>query len=111
MIATNYCVVVSYQDKMRNFHRAAFLEDEVAVLDRVVAKAVARAEGMSKSFDHDVARQRMLEARHAGDEVAVAKASGFTGNACTNPQCGSFNVRRTGTCETCQDCGNNAGCG
>jgi hypothetical protein len=107
MIATNYCVVVSYQDKMRNFHRAAFLEDEVAVLDRVVAKAVARAEGMSK-----VVEPKPSPSTAAPQNTAeIARASGFTGNACTNPQCGSFNVRRTGTCETCQDCGNNAGCG
>jgi hypothetical protein len=101
--AVNYCVVVAYQDKMRNFHRVAFMEEEVAVLDRVVSKAIARAEGMSKAT---------IEPKPAPQNSAeIARASGFTGNACTNPQCGSFNVRRTGTCETCQDCGNNAGCG
>jgi ribonucleoside-diphosphate reductase alpha chain len=39
----------------------------------------------------------------------IARNSGFTGNACE--QCGSFNLRRTGTCETCEDCGWNKGCG
>lgn len=31
-----------------------------------------------------------------------------TGAACG--ECGSFNVIRTGTCATCQDCGRNEGC-
>ncbi len=33
---------------------------------------------------------------------------GFTGNFC--PDCGSARMIRTGTCETCQDCGANTGC-
>lgn len=32
-----------------------------------------------------------------------------TGEAC--PKCGSFQMVRTGACITCQDCGENSGCG
>jgi hypothetical protein len=32
-----------------------------------------------------------------------------TGNACR--KCGGANLIRTGTCVTCQDCGDNEGCG
>jgi len=32
-----------------------------------------------------------------------------TGEACD--MCGGFNIVRTGTCKTCQDCGDNSGCG
>jgi ribonucleoside-diphosphate reductase alpha chain len=41
--------------------------------------------------------------------VEQAKATGKTGDIC--PTCGSFNMVRTGSCVTCQDCGNNSGCG
>ncbi len=34
--------------------------------------------------------------------------SGFTGNFC--PDCGSARMVRSGTCETCQECGANTGC-
>ena len=33
----------------------------------------------------------------------------LTGNFCK--ACGGMNVVRTGSCETCQDCGDNSGCG
>ena len=34
---------------------------------------------------------------------------GYTGSICD--QCGGMRMRRTGTCETCMDCGNAGGCG
>jgi hypothetical protein len=39
----------------------------------------------------------------------IAREQGFTGNPCQ--QCGGLRLKRSGTCETCQDCGWNAGCG
>lgn len=36
-------------------------------------------------------------------------SSAYTGDACD--VCGSFSVRRTGPCVTCDDCGTNSGCG
>jgi len=38
-----------------------------------------------------------------------AKSHGFTGDMCN--ECGSFSMRRTGACLTCQECGSNTGCG
>lgn len=38
-----------------------------------------------------------------------ARAGGFTGDPCT--ACGSLAVVRSGTCQTCQDCGTQTGCG
>ncbi len=35
--------------------------------------------------------------------------SGYTGDVCS--VCGSLRMRRTGTCSTCDDCGDNSGCG
>ncbi len=39
---------------------------------------------------------------------ASAKASGFSGDACTN--CGNFTMMRAGTCLTCVSCGSTTGC-
>lgn len=36
-------------------------------------------------------------------------SGGYTGSICD--QCGSARMRRTGTCETCLDCGAAGGCG
>ena len=33
---------------------------------------------------------------------------GYTGDACSN--CGSFRMRRSGTCATCEECGSTTGC-
>jgi hypothetical protein len=35
--------------------------------------------------------------------------SGYTGNICD--ACGGLRMRRAGTCEVCDDCGNAGGCG
>jgi ribonucleoside-diphosphate reductase alpha chain len=42
-------------------------------------------------------------------KLTVHSGSGYTGSICD--QCGSLRMRRTGTCETCMDCGNAGGCG
>jgi hypothetical protein len=38
-----------------------------------------------------------------------ARASGYSGDTCH--KCGSLKVIRTGTCGTCQDCGESTSCG
>ncbi len=42
-------------------------------------------------------------------KLTVHSGGGYTGSICD--QCGSARMRRTGTCETCMDCGNAGGCG
>lgn len=37
----------------------------------------------------------------------IAARSGYSGNSCRD--CGSFSMRRTGTCETCDGCGSTSG--
>jgi hypothetical protein len=41
-------------------------------------------------------------------ERQAAFAQGFTGDACHD--CGSVQMKRTGTCSTCQTCGATTGC-
>jgi hypothetical protein len=45
----------------------------------------------------------------AGDLVSVGPPPAPSGNVCAD--CGSANLIRAGTCETCRDCGWNPGCG
>lgn len=40
--------------------------------------------------------------------VPRGRAGGFTGSQCST--CGSFAMVRSGTCETCQECGSTSGC-
>ncbi len=41
-------------------------------------------------------------------EQGKAGTGGFTGSCCAT--CGSSRMVRSGTCETCQECGSNSGC-
>ncbi|KQP50804.1 hypothetical protein ASG40_12805 [Methylobacterium sp. Leaf399] len=52
-----------------------------------------------------------VQAPAAGTPPAheIARSRGFTGDACGT--CGSFAMRRAGTCLTCQACGSTTGCG
>jgi hypothetical protein len=45
-------------------------------------------------------------ARVVARREAVAK--GYTGSTCTH--CGGFNVRQSGVCTVCADCGTSGGC-
>lgn len=41
-------------------------------------------------------------------QTEMARVSGFTGDSCTG--CGSFSMRRNGTCLLCTACGSTTGC-
>lgn len=45
---------------------------------------------------------------HAAAGKAQSKGKGYSGDACD--QCGSFKMRRNGTCLLCDDCGATSGC-
>jgi ribonucleoside-diphosphate reductase alpha chain len=44
----------------------------------------------------------------APTKIAIAKQQGFTGSMCSG--CGSFKMKRNGSCEVCLDCGATSGC-
>lgn len=44
----------------------------------------------------------------APSKIAIAKQQGFTGSMCSG--CGSFKMKRNGSCEVCLDCGATSGC-
>lgn len=49
-------------------------------------------------------------AKKKKNEQNEARAAGYTGEMCQNPTCGSFKVRRNGTCLICDECGQTTGC-
>lgn len=38
------------------------------------------------------------------------RSMGYTGDMCTNPDCGSMRMRHNGTCLVCEACGQSSGC-
>ena len=44
----------------------------------------------------------------APSKIEIAKQQGFTGSMCSG--CGSFKMKRNGSCEVCLDCGATSGC-
>ncbi|KAA2237791.1 hypothetical protein [Salinarimonas soli] len=80
--------------------------------DEALAIAQVTADAGGGAIDPQAAAPREARPSAAPSTAptrASARAQGFTGDACT--VCGSFTLVRTGTCVTCQSCGNNAGCG
>ncbi len=49
-----------------------------------------------------------LPTQTAAQATALARAKGYTGTMCDG--CGSFNMKRNGACEVCDDCGHTGGC-
>lgn len=51
---------------------------------------------------------RKEPSRDVSDVRSWSVASGYTGDACT--RCGSFTLRRKGTCLSCDSCAHSSGC-
>src|SRR3954462_4319269 len=90
---------------IRSFHAAALQQGSVEYINQVIVHQLEKVRALERK--PDVTQPPMTESTLTQSEIA--RHSGFTGNACE--QCGGFNLRRTGTCETCEDCGWNKGCG
>jgi hypothetical protein len=89
---------------LRSFHAAALHQGNVEYINQVIVHQLEKARALERKVDvPPVSTVSTLT------QSEIARHSGFTGNACE--QCGGFNLRRTGTCETCEDCGWNKGCG
>jgi ribonucleoside-diphosphate reductase alpha chain len=54
------------------------------------------------------AEDHHVSATDSDDPQAQAKLQGFTGSMCSG--CGSFKMKRNGSCELCLDCGATSGC-
>ncbi len=67
--------------------------------------------GPMRSLALDLPPGKLVNAdtNHAQAAKEQARQSGYTGDACT--ACGGMNVKRTGTCTVCENCGSSGGCG
>lgn len=52
--------------------------------------------------------QAVSDVEHSTDKISNAKLQGYTGSMCGG--CGSFKLKRNGSCEVCLDCGATSGC-
>jgi hypothetical protein len=52
--------------------------------------------------------EMITEDPNRATQIKLAKASGFTEDQCS--KCGSFKMKRNGTCLLCTDCGETSGC-
>lgn len=114
-----YCITVYDETDqiLRTFQRAALTDRQRQVIDGIVLEQLVRVTAMSSlppTHGTAVAFETLMPpaiAKNASTmtQGEMAKASGFTGGVCE--QCGGFELVRTGTCETCQSCGWNKGCG
>src|SRR3989344_1331276 len=109
------------KEKAKYFHNAELVEmaystgtksrDAFAmrlpVLDEGAQVPMDMAKIVSDETTH--ALEKAVEnATTAPDKIEVARQQGYTGSMCSG--CGSFKVKRNGSCEACLDCGATSGC-
>lgn len=64
----------------------------------------------TKQFRALFAEMEPVNQASVGEIVALPEIKqGYSGNVCG--RCGGLRMKRTGTCVTCEDCGENEGCG
>ena len=69
------------------------------------------SEAMSSAVEEKTASETekaVANVAVAPTKIALAKQQGFTGSMCSG--CGSFKMKRNGSCEVCLDCGATSGC-
>jgi ribonucleoside-diphosphate reductase alpha chain len=73
-----------------------------------VACGAAATGSFRALFSEMLHMEAELEQSIEEDRREEASRSGYTGDACD--MCGSFKMRRNGTCQVCDDCGTTSGC-
>jgi hypothetical protein len=107
-------LIVYDGQQLRCFHLEALPDAHRQALRVIAAQAVARVNALSVTVGASAVRavepviisptERLeLEAK----QRTLARAQGFTGNQCD--RCQQMTMVQTGTCETCQSCGNTSG--
>ncbi|MBM3227626.1 adenosylcobalamin-dependent ribonucleoside-diphosphate reductase [Candidatus Peribacteria bacterium] len=74
-------------------------------------KGVACSEQLAAKVQEKTAvetEKAVADVAIAPTKIALAKQQGFTGSMCSG--CGSFKMKRNGSCEVCLDCGATSGC-
>ena len=104
------------RDKAKRFHNSELVDksysegtkskDAFAMRLPIVDEgASVHSAGMPSTFKEELTDATVESAQ---TKLEQAKLQGFTGSACSG--CGSFKMKRNGSCEVCLDCGATSGC-
>jgi ribonucleoside-diphosphate reductase alpha chain len=113
------------RDKAKHFHNADLVdmayESGTKSREAFAMRLPVVDEGASALFTTPIARataveektlaeveKAVLDVSAAPSKIQLAKQQGFTGSMCSG--CGSFKMKRNGSCEVCLDCGATSGC-
>ncbi|WP_420604719.1 hypothetical protein [Methylobacterium sp.] len=103
MTAIAYAIVVTDGTSLRTIHPVA-LGPDAADVERII-----RAFLFGDEAPRPPPKPSLVSETVTLTQREIATTQGFTGDAC--PLCGSFMMKRAGTCLTCQACGSTTGCG
>lgn len=113
--SVSYVIVVSDGVSIRTLHPPA-LGRHRTVIEAAVASMIAGDFGdaphaPAPAREGDIlppaGRPQPAPVSPTMTQGEIASVSGYSGNACRD--CGSFAMKRTGTCETCEVCGSTSG--
>lgn len=97
----NYPFVICVSDGvvMRTLQRPAFSPTDLAALDALLQRTL---------FGNQAPPVIVPPPSKPITVQEVARQQGYSGNPCD--VCGSFKMRRNGTCQVCEGCGTTTGC-
>jgi ribonucleoside-diphosphate reductase alpha chain len=105
------------KERAKKFHNGELVDQAYAVGSKSKEAFAMRLpivdEGSPVPMDLSVGLEQSAHAEPAAtvtttDKTAQAKLQGYTGSMCGG--CGSFKMKRNGSCEVCLDCGATSGC-
>jgi hypothetical protein len=101
------CVIINTPENVRLHNTGATILRHVPDADYYLLDAPAAATGCFRALEHEIELIPPAERNLRELSGVPRKGMIFTGDICT--RCGGSNVVQTGTCRTCQDCGENSG--
>ena len=106
MKPTDYMIVADISGMMRVIGARAMTDNERAAVEQILRSRFSTPDQVIPPAKTPMNPPKVTEMMTQGE---IARAQGYTGNPCHH--CGSLRMKMSGTCETCQDCGWNPGCG
>ena len=133
----SFVIITEDEGQLRAFHAAVLRPEEQAALQAIVDRHVLRIRSLKRAsevvdvvaqqvnghavgglvHDEDTGKTRVSAQSYQGGlgyadsslmtQGEIARTAGFSGNVCQ--ECFSFEMVRSGTCETCKNCGKTSG--
>lgn len=113
-----YVIVVSDGVSIRTLHAPVFEPMDRAQLEAIIARALEPRFAASGRGFRPIPEERVVTppppqpspnpaTAAMMTQREIATTSGYSGDACQS--CGSFQMKRTGVCLTCEGCGSTSG--